>query len=281
MHEAEVRGALAQPVFIGDAGTVPDDTGVVDVEFLGEAVDAQEAEVRNVVDVGHDEETGDVGQLAAVFGLDAVGVEVVEEGLDDGVRLGDVHLLGVKFGHLGIVETGEVWPASLEDELVNVDWWRGGSIWVQPSLLVLVFSTHHARAHQFLVVPITIFQGSNGEIGPAATLGRLIKQFGEICTKTLGGLHNHAIGRRHLRSLNTWFRGKIVSNYTIPTQINFHDVTEYISHRSLISSPRLTSSTLRIRPVQGLLRSDPWDIRATTPSYHPRSLCNNAIYIRE
>lgn len=41
MHEAEVRGALAQPVFVGDAGAVPDDAGVIDVELLGEPVDAQ------------------------------------------------------------------------------------------------------------------------------------------------------------------------------------------------------------------------------------------------
>lgn len=60
MHEAEVGGALSQPFFVGDAGTVPDDAGVFDVEFFGEPIHAEEAEVRDVVDVGHDEEAGDV-----------------------------------------------------------------------------------------------------------------------------------------------------------------------------------------------------------------------------
>lgn len=78
--------------------------------------------MRDVVDVGHDEEARDVAELAAVFRLDTVGVQVVEEGFDDGVGFGDVHLLGVEFGHLGVVQAGEVWPASLQDELVHMDW---------------------------------------------------------------------------------------------------------------------------------------------------------------
>ncbi len=123
VHEAEVRGALAEPVFVGDTGAVPDDAGVVDIELLGEAVHAEQTQVWDVVDVGHDEEAGDIAELAAVFGLDAVGVEVVEEGFDDRVGLGDVHFLGMKFGHLGVVQTSEVWPASLEDKLVDMDRW--------------------------------------------------------------------------------------------------------------------------------------------------------------
>jgi len=122
VHEAEVCGALAEPVFVGDAGAVPDDASVVDVEFFGEAVHAEQTEVGDVVDVGHYKEACDIAQLTAVFGLDAVSVEVIEECLDDGIWLGDVHLLGMKFGHLGIIKTCEVWPASLEDELVDVNW---------------------------------------------------------------------------------------------------------------------------------------------------------------
>lgn len=53
--------------------------------------------------------------------MDAVGVEVVEEGLDYSVGLGDVHLFGVKFCHLCVIETSEVWPSSLEDEFVDMD----------------------------------------------------------------------------------------------------------------------------------------------------------------
>jgi len=83
VHEAKVRCTLAQPVFVGDASAVPDDAGVVNVELLGETVDAQEAEMRYIVDIGHDEQAGDVAKLAAVLGLDAVGVEVIEEGFDD------------------------------------------------------------------------------------------------------------------------------------------------------------------------------------------------------
>ena len=75
----------------------------------------------DVVDVGHDQEAGNVAELAAVFWLDAVGVEIIEEGLHDGIGLGDVHLLGVELSHLGIVKTSEVWPAGLEDKFVYVN----------------------------------------------------------------------------------------------------------------------------------------------------------------
>lgn len=121
MHEAEVGGALAEPFFVGGAGAVPDDAGVFDVEFFGEAVNAEEPEVWDVVDIGHDEHSGDIAQFAAVLGLDAVGVKVVEEGFYYGVGLGDVHLLGVELSHLGGIKTSEMWPASLENKLMDVD----------------------------------------------------------------------------------------------------------------------------------------------------------------
>ncbi len=31
VHEAEACGALAEPIFVGDAGAMPDDAGVVDI----------------------------------------------------------------------------------------------------------------------------------------------------------------------------------------------------------------------------------------------------------
>jgi hypothetical protein len=60
--EAKGAGTLFEPVFACGCGTLPDDGGVFNVEFTTETVDAEEAETWHVIDVGHDQHTGDVTQ---------------------------------------------------------------------------------------------------------------------------------------------------------------------------------------------------------------------------
>ena len=99
--------------------------------------------MRDVIDVGHDQHTSNVAQLFAIFWLDAISVQVVEEGFDHRVWFGDVHLLGVEFCHLGGVKTSEVIPTGLEDEFVDMNRRGRGRVWIESSLLVLVVSAVH------------------------------------------------------------------------------------------------------------------------------------------
>jgi len=99
---------------------MPDNASVINVEFFTQAIDTKKAEVRYVVDVGHDEKPRNVAQFFTVFGMNAVGIEIIEECFDNGIGLGDVHFLGVEFGHLSGIEACKMGPAGLEYEFVNI-----------------------------------------------------------------------------------------------------------------------------------------------------------------
>ena len=79
--------------------------------------------MRERVQVGQDEETG--GERDGEGGREGVGVEVVEEGFGCCVGFGEDEFVGVVFGHFGVEEAFEVWPAGLQDEGVAVDYGAG------------------------------------------------------------------------------------------------------------------------------------------------------------
>ncbi|KAI6761542.1 hypothetical protein HG531_002095 [Fusarium graminearum] len=54
MDHAESCGSFAQPLFVSESCAVPYYAGMVDVEFFGQTIYAEQAEVRDVVDIGHD-----------------------------------------------------------------------------------------------------------------------------------------------------------------------------------------------------------------------------------
>ena len=86
----------------------------------------------------------------------AVGVEVVEESADDGVGLWDVHFLGMEFGHLSGVDASEVWPASLEDQLVDMDGSGGGDI-MGEEVVGIVCILGGADGHGIVEVGVVLF----------------------------------------------------------------------------------------------------------------------------
>ena len=49
VEETKIGGALSEPFLVCDTGTVPDDTGVLDIEFLGETIDAKKSKVWDIV----------------------------------------------------------------------------------------------------------------------------------------------------------------------------------------------------------------------------------------
>jgi len=128
VHEAEAGGSLSKPVFVCNAGTVPDDAGMLDVEFFGEPVHAKESEMRDVVDVRHDQQSSNIIQFCTIFRKNTVSVEVVKESFNNAVGFGDMHPFGVEFLHLRLVKPCKVWPSSLQDEFVDIDRRRRGCI---------------------------------------------------------------------------------------------------------------------------------------------------------
>jgi hypothetical protein len=144
------------------------------IKLSAKAVHTEKSKSGHVIDVGHDEHAGDVVKRRSVrWALgDAVCIQIVEEGVDSRVGFRNVHFLRVELEHLGGPEARKVWPASLEDELVDMNR-GGGRRWTAMT---------GRLDHRSIVrnINVIVAFGGDDKVCPAPGFGGLVESFGKV-----------------------------------------------------------------------------------------------------